>query len=441
MVMKDRATDLFESVGLDLVARPYATNKATSAPEIAACAEEIFGTDADLITWDFAMTDGRWYWRMEFFAHRINRLPNHPAMLVLNAGIDPERESLVRYVTGQGLTAMRQDDRYLMGRQIAFPDSRYRTEEELKQMPDHVRNYRCSFLVESGSPCADHKFTHNGTCDGRSGRTNWHHGWKWHAFHGNVYALFLMEVMEDALLELVRKKAQDPRDIFDLLTKEEFDNYRWFEGKAGIKYANKWTINEVAAKKLYGDPTYCHTALLPAQTRYLGHAFNAERYDDWFSYWKGWPLYKTEANPTKDIRLSYVPKRRTDKCDVPLSIDHPGFFVASNSYNGYQKVTIPNKAELTAYGGHSTNGIIMVCTATCAFECKDQLLAQPDFIHKGKAKFRVNGEDVASVERFETCFLLKRENGDLYWPGESYDIEVETLSPGRHFEFTSFIVW
>ena len=63
MVMADRAKDLFHSVGLDLVARPFGIGGATSAPEIAGCAKEIFGTDVDLITWDFAMTDGRWYWR------------------------------------------------------------------------------------------------------------------------------------------------------------------------------------------------------------------------------------------------------------------------------------------------------------------------------------------------------------------------------------------
>ena len=63
MVMADRARDLFHSVGLDLVARPFGIGGATSAPEIAGCAKEIFGTDVDLITWDFAMTDGRWYWR------------------------------------------------------------------------------------------------------------------------------------------------------------------------------------------------------------------------------------------------------------------------------------------------------------------------------------------------------------------------------------------
>ena len=27
---------------------------------------------------------------------------------------------------------------------------------------------------------------------------------KWHAFHGNLYALFLMEIMEDALFDLAR---------------------------------------------------------------------------------------------------------------------------------------------------------------------------------------------------------------------------------------------
>lgn len=213
MVMKDRTADLFESVGLNLVARPFARHQSTSAPEVAACAEEIFGeclavrwkhacqgtvylpnpsiflllfhgvtgTDVDIITWDFAMTDGRWYWRLEFFAHRVNRLPNHPALLVLNAGAEQEREQLVRYTTGQGLTSLRQDEKYVMNRKLAFPDSRYATEEQLEQMPDRVRNFRCGYAIETGGLCTEEKFTQNTTCDERAGRTRWHHGWYVHA--------------------------------------------------------------------------------------------------------------------------------------------------------------------------------------------------------------------------------------------------------------------
>jgi hypothetical protein len=43
MVMKRQAAELFSSIGLNFVARPFGMGGATSAPELAGCAEEIYG--------------------------------------------------------------------------------------------------------------------------------------------------------------------------------------------------------------------------------------------------------------------------------------------------------------------------------------------------------------------------------------------------------------
>lgn len=265
---------------------------------------------------------------------------------------------------------------------------------------------------------------------------------KWHAFHGTMYSLFLMEVMEDALLELVAEEAQDPKVLYQNLLEEEYNNFEYFETKASIKYGDQWSTDVLEAEHLYRDPAYCHTAVLPSQARYLGHTMNHESYSDWFDYYKGYPLSKAEKHPKEEIRLSYVPKQREHKCDVPLNIDHPSFFLASNAYNDWQKVTIPNPTEVQVYGMHPMSGIIMVCTAACSFDCGGSPLLQPDALNKeNRARFRVNGEDVGSVERFDNCYLLKRPNGALHWAGGRYEIEVHTLLPGKRFEFTSFIVW
>lgn len=176
MIMKDRAADLFKSVGLDLVARPYGISGQTSAPEAAACAKELYGTDADVVTWDFSMTDGRWYWRLEFFAHRIAMLPGFPFMLVLNAGTDEKRREITNHLSKQGLGILRQDEKYVIDQHLRMPDSKFRTAEELEEMPENVRWFRCGYGIEYGPGCVDHKFTKNGTCDERSYQTNWHHG-------------------------------------------------------------------------------------------------------------------------------------------------------------------------------------------------------------------------------------------------------------------------
>ena len=175
--MADQARDMLNQVGLRLVARPYARGGSTSAPEVAACAKEIYGTDIDIITWDFSMTDGRTHWRIEFFAHRVHILPNHPVMMVLQAGNDPARQELVEHLTAQGLTALRQDEEYVMERKFRFPDSSKSTEEELQSMADHVRYFRCGYGIETRGDCTANRFTQNGTCDDRDNMNHWHHGW------------------------------------------------------------------------------------------------------------------------------------------------------------------------------------------------------------------------------------------------------------------------
>lgn len=178
MVMQRQAADIFNAVGLHFVARPYAMHSSTSAPELAVCVREIYGSDADIVTWDFSLTDGRWHWRLEFFGHRVMILPKHPTMLVLRAGLDVERQKTVEHLVEEGMAALRLDESYMTKQKAKFPDSHYRTTEQLAQLTDHTRYFRCGKTIETGpGGCLEHKFTHNGTCDDRSGMTNWHHGW------------------------------------------------------------------------------------------------------------------------------------------------------------------------------------------------------------------------------------------------------------------------
>lgn len=177
MILQDRAADMMDQIGLRLVTRPYARAGATSAPELAACAKEIYGTDIDIITWDFSMTDGRTHWRIEFFAHRVHILPNHPVMLVLHSGLDPARKELVEHLTDQGMTTLRQDEKYLVGQALLFPDSRGRSDDELADMTEHTRYFRCGYGIEMGGACTLNRFTQNGTCDDRENMNRWNHGW------------------------------------------------------------------------------------------------------------------------------------------------------------------------------------------------------------------------------------------------------------------------
>mmetsp|Transcript_17977 Transcript_17977/g.33994 ORF Transcript_17977/g.33994 Transcript_17977/m.33994 type:complete len:620 (-) Transcript_17977:170-2029(-) len=447
MVLQDRAKDMFDQIGLRLITRPFARSGATSAPELAACAKEIYGTDIDIITWDFGMTDGRTHWRIEFFAHRVHILPNHPVFLVLQAGTDPARKELVEHLTDQGMTTLRQDEAYLVGRTLMFPDSKGKSDHELAQMTEYTRYFRCGYGIETGGECGTNRFTQNGTCDDRENMKIWHHGWKWHAFHGDLYSLFLMEVVDDALQEL-KKEAEDPEAEYERLTKDEMEDYREFEEEADILYEHKWNVHDsVTAMELYRDHTYCHTANIPAQTRYLGHVYNENVSDDWFQYYHGQTLkFLRQRFPGPELSLTYIPKQRDTKynCNHTLHIDSKDFFLATGRYDGYQTLVWPNDAEVKAYGEHVPKGIIAACASSCSFECGASPLLNADAIHSGKATFRVNGEDVDSVIPFENCFLFVRKDGSLHWPNNGsnqYELGVKVHIRGKYFRFSSFILW
>ena len=235
------------------------------------------------------------------------------------------------------------------------------------------------------------------------------------------------------------------REELDRMEGKELENMMKFEDEAQIYYHHAWTLDDVDAMQLMRDHTYCHTALLPAQTRYLGHVFNKKMQGDWFSYNKGTQIRWAEQDKKSKMPLTYIPRDRTDKCEAPLNIDSRDFFLASHAYHGYQRIVIPNDLEIQAYGDNLVSGIIMVCASACSFECHGSPLLSPDSIDKGnKSSFRVNGQNVTAVVRMDNCFLLQQEGGSLYWRSNSegrYEIEVHTLATGKQFRFTSFIVW
>lgn len=271
---------------------------------------------------------------------------------------------------------------------------------------------------------------------------------KWHAYQANVYALFLMEVMTDALDELIHDE-RDYRQIFQQLETEAEDDFHYFEKHADLKYDIKWSLDEATAMQFYRDPTYCRTALLPAQSRFLGHVFDRERYDDFYSYMKGNAFKVLRTKPKEALRLAYQPRTREQKqrCNdtsVLLNIDATNFFLATDRYDGYQKITVPNDAEIDYYGMHQSSGLIVACAAACGSECAGLPQLSIDHVNKKAANMRVNGLEVESVEKFDNCFILKQAGGGLYWPSNhefKYEIEVEITSKNKHIEFTSFIVF
>ena len=55
-VLEKGSHPIFEAVGLDFTARNYAMGGTSCGMEIASCVKEVFGSDIDVLSWDYGMT-------------------------------------------------------------------------------------------------------------------------------------------------------------------------------------------------------------------------------------------------------------------------------------------------------------------------------------------------------------------------------------------------
>lgn len=255
-----------------------------------------------------------------------------------------------------------------------------------------------------------------------------------------------MEMIDDALQAIKQAEVTDPKSWLDQLLAEEDEQFKAFETSTNFKYSHKWDIEgtELTTEMFYHQRVYCHTARLPAQTRYLGHVFNKDRHDNWHDYKKGMSATTMNNEPKKELRVTYSPRERHG-CEVPLHIDSRDFFFATPNFGDYQTVTIPNTEEFKAYGPHQPKGYIAMCAAACTHsECNSKKLLQAlDINKKEDVLVMVNGELVAEATRFDDCFLLRKEDGGYKWEIKSgrYEVAIKVLTPYRYFRISSFIVW
>ena len=178
-VLDVAAAPIFQSVGIDFHARSYAMGGTASGLEIAACAKEVFGTDVDLVAWDYGMCDGRDYNRFEFYARRVALIPTMPAVVALNPSKDTGRTGVMEHMTNLGMTALAMNNKALTDRFAALPNCAEVDQETIDGLPKYLKYFQCSGGVENGEVCGEHKWTFTGddVCEKRKFRTSWHPGW------------------------------------------------------------------------------------------------------------------------------------------------------------------------------------------------------------------------------------------------------------------------
>jgi hypothetical protein len=170
--------DVFRSIGIEFEGRNYAMGGTSSSAEVAMCWEQIFGNDVDFFTWDYGMTDGNYAERLLHYGYRGGLSSSIPAILGVHMSgrRRPQREDALRTLESMGMAAFYGNDESYAAMRDAIPDMAGLSMDDIQQIPEYVRNFKCGGAIEKGEPfCDTEKYTKN-ICVRRSRQAGWHPG-------------------------------------------------------------------------------------------------------------------------------------------------------------------------------------------------------------------------------------------------------------------------
>jgi len=433
--MERSVMNVFLAVGIDFVGRNYAMGGMSSGPEIALCLESLFGIDVDLISWDFGMTDGRSYFKKLFYANRIGMNRNKPAIVDLNiAGRQfNNRLEQIKIVEDQGLTAMYMNPEKWQDLEKGIPDMFGMSEDQMSKIAPYARDLKCKGILEKGDPtCGDKKFN-KAICPLREGMTSWHPGWRVHAAYGTIMGLFLSDMLIDAIKELGLEPYDSAKKLGSLIAEEEAEYSTFYVSQPQITgasvgdfYEDEVLVN-VIARMFRKTRIICHTALLPAEIRYLGILTETDMVGT-HGYEKGVSQMQADSDVASEsekhkrqMRLTFDTSTRQANCPVDVKWDYKDFFYTTQN-DGWTSLTVPNKAEMEYYigeGAYEPEGVIVLCFVKCDWGKCPEGEMQTNEIVDGQLKLEVNGVMVTNVTKLEECGILQHSTGDYHFKPNS----------------------
>lgn len=440
-------TPIFDAVGLKFTAKRHAMGSTSCGMEINCCIKEVFGLDTDVLSWDYGMTTGWDKSKTELYFHRAALLPNRPALVTFF--IDDSKDVLLS-MESLGLAVFSINAESV---ELAVPNTAGKTQEEIDLMPPHIRYFRCDKGIEIQDPCDfEFKYTilpNNDPCNERRGRVGWHPGWKWHALYGNLLTLFWIEIIDDALQEIMRL-GSDPRALLTNLEVQAAREIQPMMSKniSNIKYVcdELDSIKDIPNEIIYWSPNYCHTARLPSEIRYQGILTESQEKGGYHQYDHGYKLDQVVGKANDQMPLTWDPDLYQEFCtNYELVNDHQDFFTV-NSF-GWSTLVLPNPAEKAYYGvSGSSNplmGYISLCLAGCGWGCPDGVL-DTDRLRMGtKFSMTVNHVPVQNYTGFRDCVFLKHANGHKWEANDDglFEISAKTENAGDYARISTIVIW
>jgi hypothetical protein len=358
--------------------------------------------------------------------------PNRPALMALHLNqkmgeqiIELEQKAFLS-ISAMKTSVMEQllDD---------IPDMVGLSDEQTNGMGPMLQYLKCQGMIELGDPyCKDKRFERE-MCPERRWKARWHPGFKRLALSGNLLALFLVEVLQDAIQALQQTKVLN-KEVSLQNIESELAKLRQAQDEAHLAFHDSDWIPETPPFNFTQwsdvDPTWllkgvslCRTAKLPSQIRYKGILTGRTRWDRFFREGtERQAIMSTPLNSSNDaLRLSYDERHRQTSCNSTVNIDYMDFFYIINNKNkgdDWFRVTLPSDAEVSEYGSRVYTGLLVICPYECQRYGKeggclgDEILMNEWWM---VVDFQVNGLSATSVEELASqCVILRHERGHVF---------------------------
>jgi hypothetical protein len=279
----------------------------------------------------------------------------------------------------------------------------------------------------------------------------------WHAMVGNMMALSLMELLDDAV-EMIDRRGSDPETLYKELQRQHdaddnsFRNAPLPDDALEVFRGEKDTTSnppaDIDVEALFRGPSICHTGMLPAETRFLGILTESNQ-KGFLDFDKGQPQRWNISLPEAIdgiIPLVYsVDERHT--CPY-AGYDFKDYFLVHQSY-GWSKLVLPNAREKAVYGPKSNQpalrGYIQVCWKVCPWgQCAKGNVNEVQIREDPSGgEIKVNDVAVTDLTNFGSCQFLKGAQGHVWQPNANgqYEISMQTLLEKGFQEIDSIVIW
>lgn len=442
-VLERSVQPAFEALGISFVGRNYGMMWYQSAPEVAFCMEEIYGAadDLDVLNWDFSMQDGDANaYKTEMWVERAMVHSGLPVLFFVDKRSSPRLEMLKRKLERNGVGFIFMDKMA-----VDVVRSRVPTNaddfavkdwicpggavEGSLACDDPIRFFVCD-QRESAQNCLAAKYDTATGCE--NGQISNHPGWKEHQFRGMLISHFILDVLEEALVTLdgmmhphgqfLTVKSDVLIDGLHTLHQQDVQNATMSPIPSSYLGIDKDLMRQLTPWLVFRGNSVCHTALLPAQSRFLDHVTESGMIgspDGGYDTGENKVTCKAEHN---QLPLAYSSSDRL-RCPSP-KIDHKDFFYLRNQ-DGWLHSTVPTRSEVQAYQRNPPQGIILVCLQVCPMDrCSDDYVGFGQSSDHGHAKIsaKVDGKEVKNfISLDHGCHVLQSDSGIRWGPGSAGD--------------------